>query len=71
MTTMNTEAAPLDNTRLNDNLECPPEEKARRLKNCQSCKNFVVAEQTVCSATGCNISLMTTFKFKTCPIRRW
>jgi hypothetical protein len=53
-------------------VECSIEEKTTRLNLCKSCVNFTFEdEHTVCSSTGCNISLMTTYSFKQCPLEKW
>jgi hypothetical protein len=53
-------------------LECTPEQKEIRLHLCKNCVNFTVEDNhTICSGTGCNISLMVTFNFKQCPLEKW
>jgi hypothetical protein len=56
-----------------DNIECTPEETLERVTTCKSCENFFIAEDsnTKCKETGCNISFMTTFNFKSCPKGNW
>jgi hypothetical protein len=53
-------------------VECSPEQTANRLSICKNCENFNFNEiHTICKSTGCNISLMTTFSFKQCPLEKW
>lgn len=53
-------------------IACTPDETAVRLSLCQTCVNFTFKDgHTVCSSSGCNISLMTTFSFKQCPLEKW
>jgi len=54
-------------------IECTSAEKTARLELCKSCVNFATDEDnhTICSGTGCNISLMTTYTFKQCPLEKW
>jgi hypothetical protein len=53
--------------------ECSPGEVQQRLSACQGCPNFLIDtdNHTKCKGTGCNISLMTTYKFKMCPLEKW
>ena len=55
----------------NDVDICDENETQRRLFECKNCEHFVVNNKTICGKTGCSISLMSTFKFKECPINRW
>jgi hypothetical protein len=51
---------------------CSIEEAAIRLEHCKTCDQFTHSSGfTVCAATQCNISLMTTMKFKMCPKEFW
>lgn len=54
-------------------IECSSEQKLARLELCKSCVNFSfdTTGHTICSGTGCNISLMTTYNFKQCPMEKW
>jgi hypothetical protein len=54
-------------------VECTPEEQLSRLELCKRCVNFIIDSEkhTICSGTGCNISLMTTYSFKQCPLEKW
>jgi len=56
-----------------DSVACTPKQTQNRLSACKSCENFYVDEgiHTKCRATGCNISFMTTFNFKSCPKGNW
>jgi hypothetical protein len=63
----------IENPITNPGVECTSEEQASRLELCKSCVNFTIDAEshTVCSGTGCNISLMTTYSFKQCPLEKW
>jgi hypothetical protein len=51
---------------------CESHEIENRLNICKKCVNFSYENNvTVCKLTGCNINLMTTAKFKICPIKEW
>jgi len=52
---------------------CTEEEMAARLALCQTCQFFKIREDgfTECESSGCLINLMTTMKFKICPIGKW
>lgn len=54
-------------------VHCTPEESQQRVNFCQICENLTFDENnfTMCKETGCNINLMSTFKFKTCPKENW
>lgn len=54
-------------------IECNSETRLTRLNLCKNCKNFTIRadNNTVCSETGCNISLMITYNFKQCPLEKW
>jgi hypothetical protein len=54
-------------------VNCTEEETTLRLSLCKGCEMFEVNENgmTQCKSSGCLINLMTTFKFKICPIGRW
>lgn len=56
-----------------DDVICTDEERSNRLEQCKLCENFTINDDglTQCSASGCLINLMTTFKFKTCPKGNW
>jgi uncharacterized paraquat-inducible protein A len=47
-------------------------ERINRLDICKTCENFSVQDEfTSCLKCGCSISLLTLFKFETCPIGKW
>lgn len=54
-------------------INCTAAETEIRLSLCKSCEMFKVNSDgiTQCESSGCLINLMTTFKFKVCPIGRW
>ena len=53
-------------------IVCSTEETAIRLGHCKTCDQFTQSsESTICAATQCNISLMTTMQFKICPKEFW
>jgi hypothetical protein len=62
----------IENLPLELGMTCTTEESEARLLLCKSCINFSFDNNvTICNATNCNISLMTTFKFKQCPLEKW
>jgi hypothetical protein len=62
----------VENITSDSGVECSPEQKIARLDLCKQCVNFVFKDNhTICSGTGCNISLMTTYNFKQCPLEKW
>jgi recombinational DNA repair protein RecR len=51
---------------------CSTEETETRLGHCKKCDQFTHSSgATICATTQCNISLMTTMKFKMCPKEFW
>jgi hypothetical protein len=56
-----------------ENITCTAEESHDRITVCKECPKFVVNEDwtTKCGECDCSISMMITFKFKTCPIGSW
>ena len=51
---------------------CSAAESEIRLSHCKLCDQFTQSSEfTICAATQCNISLMTTIKFKLCPKEFW
>ena len=57
-----------------DRVNCTPEESESRVSFCRGCENFYIDEtdnNTKCKGTGCNISLMISFLFKSCPKGNW
>ena len=55
----------------NDVVICDENETQKRLLSCKTCDYFIVNDITMCGKNGCSINLMSTFKFKECPIGRW
>ena len=59
---------------INDDIHCSIEEADERLTVCKTCEKFTIAEEppvTKCIESGCNISMMISFKFKQCPLEKW
>jgi len=56
-----------------DSVVCDAAESNSRLEKCKPCENFYIDtdQQTKCKGSGCNISMMITFKFKQCPLEKW
>jgi hypothetical protein len=55
-----------------EDVICTPEETTNRLTTCTNCVDLTQAnEVTICRLSSCNISLMTTFRFKQCPRGNW
>lgn len=56
-----------------EELYCTVEEVFARVEFCKVCENFDIDEQglTKCKETGCNINMMSSFKFKSCPKGNW
>ena len=53
-------------------LECSDSEKTHRLGLCKNCDKFTLEENhTKCVESGCLISLMITYTFKQCPLKKW
>ena len=54
-------------------IECNDEEKITRLTHCKNCKYFLIESETItkCTECNCNISLLITYKFKSCPKDYW
>lgn len=57
----------------NDDIICSQEQQEQRLNICKNCPSFVIKEtqMTECSECECSISLLITFKFKSCPKGNW
>lgn len=56
---------------LNDST-CSPEETQKRLAFCKTCPKFKIENMiTKCSACDCSISMVSTFKYKACPVGNW
>jgi hypothetical protein len=56
-----------------EEIYCTPEESFNRVEFCKGCENLEIIEHgiTKCKETNCNINLMSTFKFKSCPKGNW
>lgn len=54
-------------------LTVSAEETAHRLSFCNSCEHNGRNEDDVptCLSCGCNLSMLTTLSFKSCPINKW
>jgi len=50
-----------------------PEETSRRLSFCNGCEHNGRNEEDIptCVACGCNLSMLTTLSFKSCPVNKW
>lgn len=48
-------------------------ETARRLSYCNGCEHNGLNDYSVptCLKCGCNMSMLTTMSFKSCPINKW
>ena len=68
---MNPTPAPIEQAESVIVIECTEEERLQRLDVCNSCDKFLIEEVTKCAECSCNISLLTTFKFKECPLGKW
>jgi|688.fasta_scaffold649978_2 hypothetical protein len=70
---MNPKPAVVDEIQSDPELVCTIEESESRLALCKPCENFFIDtdNHTKCRGSGCNISLMTTYKFKQCPLEKW
>jgi len=75
MIEMNNTPAPTSDESLqnSDEITCSAEESLTRHSYCKECDNFTINSDnhTICSASGCNISMMITFRFKQCPKGYW
>jgi hypothetical protein len=56
-----------------DSIVCDEAESNSRFLKCKPCENFYIDsdQHTKCKGSGCNISMMITFKFKQCPMEKW
>ena len=55
-----------------DNTTCTEEQTSLRLNTCMKCDKFQVTDETTkCSESGCNINLLITYTFKSCPLGKW
>lgn len=73
MTVMNPTPAQIVEAPLGAPTLCSPEESQSRLDLCVPCENFFIDEDqhTKCQGCGCNISILTTIKDKSCPLGKW
>ena len=72
MTEMSNIPAEIVDDRVEIVINCTEEETINRLNICKNCDSFIIEDYvTKCVSSGCNISLMTTFKFKPCPLNKW
>ena len=52
--------------------DCTPEERERRLNICKTCENFYIQDQkTFCRGCECSLSLLITFQIESCPENKW
>jgi hypothetical protein len=70
---MNPTPAVIEEIKIDPEVTCTAEESEARLSLCKSCENFFidVDKHTKCRSSGCNISLMITYRFKECPLEKW
>lgn len=54
-----------------EDISCSEEETSQRLSFCKVCEHMKINQFTECELSGCQISLMTTIKFKECPKGNW
>ena len=73
MNNMDPTPAPIEQVELSSDILCSSEESQLRLSHCKSCENFFIDtdNHTKCRGSGCNISLMITYRFKQCPVGKW
>lgn len=73
MIEMSTEIANLTDEEIKKEVETSNEECMIRISICSQCENFIfdVNENTLCELLNCNISLISRFKFKECPLEKW
>lgn len=73
MNSMSPTPAPTEDIELSPDIVCSQDESQQRLSQCQSCENFFIDidSHTKCRSSSCNISFMTTYKFKHCPMGKW
>jgi len=55
----------------NDSIYCDTQETEKRVSICISCEKNILDVIPKCSECNCSISMLTTLKFKTCPIGKW
>jgi hypothetical protein len=73
MNKMNSAPAPIEPMELSSDILCSQQASEQRLSMCKNCENFFIDidSHTKCRGSGCNISLMITYKFKHCPLEKW
>jgi hypothetical protein len=54
-----------------DDVNCTKEETERRINFCVECDKLDETDAPKCTECNCTISMMTSFRFKTCPIGKW
>jgi hypothetical protein len=59
------------NEEFDTDINCNKEETERRIEFCMNCENLTVEIVPMCSECRCSISMLGTYKFKTCPIGKW
>lgn len=70
---MSTTPAPKEEVELNINEPLTDlETQQNRISVCKDCESFIIEDfVTKCSDCKCNISLLSTFQFKSCPKGKW
>ncbi|NDC96083.1 hypothetical protein EB118_22165 [bacterium] len=74
MNTMNLKPAPINDENKDKEIYCTKEETEHRLSFCNySCPEFFIDtdQHSKCKMCSCNISMVTIFKFKICPLGNW
>lgn len=59
------------NNEFDPDINCSKEETERRLNFCINCEKNKLEIVPICTECGCSISLLGSYKFKTCPIGKW
>jgi hypothetical protein len=55
-----------------DDINCTKQETETRITACVGCDRLVQDDGIPkCTECNCTISMLTSFKFKTCPIGKW
>lgn len=52
-------------------INTDPVEKEKRISFCSTCEKNVLDILPKCSECDCSLSMLTSFKFKSCPIAKW
>jgi len=72
MDNMDPTPAPEVEVDIKDDIVCTEQETALRLNTCMKCDKFQVTDDTTkCSESGCNINILITYTFKSCPLGKW